>query len=166
MKIGEVKAGEEYAAHDNPTRTYGGNPRQVKAISIDKVTNPKGRWNGYTGTWSPLTKTKIKVSLLGPVTSTRSWGDPIGTGKAGTTILVDARNLVAKWSDIAPALAEKLEQERKEDEAREALKTRVRALLGKTEGWRVTNYRHTFEIELRDKSIDKLLTLAEKGKAS
>lgn len=165
MKIGEVKVGTEYAASDRYSR-YERYPRRVKALEIVTVEEPW--YDRVTGVRKVRNVKKVKVQALGPATGGRFASGISGVEENATTN-VEARHLVALWSEVRPGIqkqeAEAVAQNAKEKE----VEKRVSRLLGprSKRGCYVYGRRGTVELtHLEGKELDKLLTLAEAGLAA
>lgn len=156
MKISEIEAGTEYALASESR--YSSEVRHVKVIEVVSVEDPHGRWDNVRNTWIPTKVTKAKIKFLDAPSQSRSH-DP----KKGTVISVLPRLIAAPWSEVAPAIQEKKAEEQRVLALDRSLTKRVKALLGRNfDGYvSVTDRRATLDV--RDKSLEKLLTLAEMG---
>lgn len=169
MKLSDIVIGQEYGATDHPRSNYRRTPRQVRVMEIVTETE---RVQGGTWTATPRMRNvrRVKVKVL-DASIEKSWGYKIASAKKNTTVIVDAKQLVALWSDLAPAIREKAEEEQRKADAENAMVARITAILGKRHAnewgfWHVRTTGRGIELEVDDpKVLDKLLTLAEMGKA-
>ena len=116
MKIGDVEIGKEYGALDAPrSGRYGRTiPRQVKALEI--VTVEETRYHGYTSGSTKVNKRRVKVEFLdGTEEELRGYRyDAIKKAARGATLVIEARQLVAPWSELrGDILARQREEEKR-----------------------------------------------------
>jgi len=168
MKIGDVEIGKEYGALDAPrSGRYGRTiPRQVKALEI--VTVEETRYHGYTSGSTKVNKRRVKVEFLdGTEEELRGYRyDAIKKAARGATLVIEARQLVAPWSELRGDILARQREEEKRIAIEEALSARLKALGFKIE-WGVCSIRvrgQRMEVEFSDKAVEKILTLAEAGK--
>jgi hypothetical protein len=182
MKIGDVKVGVEYGALDSPrTERYNThkNIRQVEVLEV-VVEEERHYGGGYLNSDGQRVKKvrrlKVKVLDKSSFGSSEGWGysrSKIKYADQGAVLVIEAKQIVGAWSELRTGIVKQREDEHKRIDAQEALEARIVALLGKGETareyrWRanVTEYDGKLRAEgsFHDKSLDKLLTLAEAGK--
>jgi hypothetical protein len=170
MKIGDVKIGEEYGALDSPRggRYRGqGDPRQVRVLEV--VTEEEKVYSGYSTSSTTRNVRRLRVEVLNGGPAGDSWRyDKITKAGKGDTIVIEARNLVGLWKDIHPAITQRVADEQARLEVEQALTARIKAVLGIKPSWGVWHVKvrsGSMEAEFNDRALDKLLTLAEAGKA-
>ena len=156
MKIDDVKVGEEYALQDGRPRGSR-DPRRVKALEI--VTVEERYWSDILERRIPRNVRRVRVKYLDAAKV--RWA-----AAKGAEDNVDARYLVAPWAEIAPSIRERIENEAAIAKEMSATEKRVKALLGRNYDGYVTRRGWEVELDTRGKSLEKLLALAEKGKAS
>lgn len=164
MKIGEVIVGEEYGAVDEPSRRYSQTtPRQVKVLEIVVVEEKVwARWGGKQQTRN-VRRVKIKV-LDDKPKGGRMW-DTIQVATKGTVLTVEARKLVAPWSDLEPVLRARVEAEQKRAAKEAEIITRLKKVGFKKIGYgdvRVhVRAENRVEIGFIDDHAEKLLKRLE-----
>lgn len=173
MKIGEVTIGTDYGAVDEPTgrgRYSGTTPRQVRAEKIVTVEEQYWRSGGrYSSSRSTRNVRRIKVTLLDePQQGSTYYRDTIKKAAKGTTLAIEARQLVAKWSDVHPGILARA----KEEQARAAKQTDIENRL-KSLGFKKLGYGDVYvyvsvknggthvEIDFNDDHAEKLLKKLE-----
>lgn len=154
MKLDDISIGEEYAV-----RPKYGDPRRVKIlgieVSLEKI------WDLTRETWKERNVRKVKIKYL---------DNPARKGYTfpakNTTILVDAREISALWLEVGPGVRKRQEEAARRDAESAALTKRLKALLGRNVNGYITISDRNASLSLYGKHVDKLLTLAEKGKAA
>lgn len=127
MKIGDIEVGAEYGAMDEPSRHHSGAmPRRVEVVEIVTVQEDYWQGGGFSSRRATRNVRRVKVRTLDEALQTKAYyRDKILTAKRGTTITVEARQLVAPWPELAPAVAARIEAEQK----RAARKSEIEAAL-------------------------------------
>lgn len=166
MILKDIKVGEEYGALDNPASRrsrYGKSdlPRQVKVLGI--VTVPVRQWDSWTRTNKSVNKQRIKVKLLGPPQDGYTRYD-IANGKQNRILVIESRQVVVLWSEIAGEVAAKIAAKNEKDLNLAKNEKRVRALIGRTGEFRINA--DTDDLRFFGNAVEKILALAEKGKAA
>lgn len=171
MKLADIKVDEEYGALESPTSKYGDNhPRRVKVLEI--ITEPTTVGSRWSDSRRTTNKKRIKVVALdAPVGSYLRGVDRI---EKDATMVIDARNIVALWSEIKGEIKEKIDNEAERVRQQEELAGRLAALeLPKDED----GYFHreiislstgsppwSARLDLKGAGVYRLLELAEAGK--
>ena len=152
MKIDEIEIGTEYALPQNYS-----DPRRVKAVEV--VTEEVPKWSSIKECYDGMKKVKkVKVKFLDKTKDRYTYAK-------GATQLVEARVLVP-WSEVGPAIKERAENEARSNELRSQTEKRVKALLGRNyDGYVTVHGRRDANLDVRGRSLEKLLALAEAGKA-
>jgi hypothetical protein len=183
MKIGDVKVGVEYGVLDSPkTERHNAhkNMRQVEVLEV-VVEEERVFGSGYLSSadghrMRKVKRLKVKVLDKSSFGSSDGWGysrSKLKYADQGAVLVIEARQVVGAWSELRSGIVKQREAEQKRIDAQEALEARIVALIGKGETareyrWRanVTEYDGKLRAEgsFHDKSLDKLLTLAEAGK--
>lgn len=171
MKIGEVVVGKEYAAHDSPAERHSRTlPRQVKVLEI--VVEEEKVYGRYSSAVTTAKKRRVKVEVLGlPEGRPSNWHrDKIKNAEKGATLVIEARMLVALWSEVRTEVAKKVETEQKRVALQDALEARLDALkLGEHRGHISVSEGRLDNASLSvygTVGVEKLLALAEAGMAA
>lgn len=170
MKIGDVKVGEEYAAHDSPGERHSRTlPRQVKVLEI--VVEEEKVYGRYSSAVTTAKKRKVKVEVLdAPKHEGSTWHrEKLRHATKGSTLVVEARQLVALWKDVHKGITESINKEQKRIALRDALEARLDALkLGDGRASiSVSESSHDAHLTVYGTAgVEKLLALAEAGKAA
>ena len=167
MKLGDIKIGTHYGAHDTPgsRSTYGQAPRQVEALEI--VTAETEVWvaGGFTSRHETRNVRKVKVKVLDKRTRVGGY-DSIEKAEEGAIIVIEARKLVGEWKDIKPGLLAKIAEEQAIADKQAEIEARLKAVGFKKFGWgevhvTVRNGGKRVEIEFNDTYAEKLLKMLE-----
>lgn len=177
MKIDEVKVGERYAAHDQPKETsrFGSPdlPREVEVLEIVQV-EERVYGNAWIRADSPTTRKvrRVKVRVHGDAKD-GYYKKQIARAAEGSEITIEARYLIGPWSKLAPGVAKEIELRAARERRLDELEARLEALLGKKAREHgtypsVDTYSGSLRATLHvaGDNVEKLLALAEKGKAS
>lgn len=169
MKIGNIKAGEEYAVLDSPARN--GNkeiPRHVVVREIVAV--EEKRYGRYTRLHEMKTIRRVSVTFLdgGAKTSSYRW-DRIAGAAQGQALVIEARQVIAPWAEIKEEILAKADIEQRRIALENELQARVDALgldphsrmLVRV---RIEGEELTSSFTLHDHDLNKILALAEAGK--
>jgi len=161
MKISEIVPGQEYAVDDSGRYNYYSTPRQVKVVEI--VTEAKQEYSQWTANVKTKNVRRVKIKFLdSPSIKHSRWGYEVRSAKKNTTMVVDARKIVAKWEDIRDDIMAKIEDERAETELQESLEKRLRKLGLRDSRVYISDVDRP-EIDIMRKDVEKILKLAEKG---
>lgn len=177
MKIDEVKVGTRYAAHDQPKETsrFGSTdlPREVEVLEIVQV-EERVYGNAWIAADSPTTRKvrRVKVRVYGAGVD-GYYKKQIARAAEGSEIVIEARYLIGPWSKLAPGVSKEIELRAAREKLLGELEGRVDALLGKKardHGTYPSVDKHggslSTSLHVRGDDVEKLLALAEKGKAS
>lgn len=160
MKLSEIEIGVEYAAVSSSPK-YDVKKR-VEVVAIEKtVIESKRSWQG------PETKTRVRVKNV--TKETFNLGRYFASSvKPGETILVESRQIVAKWADVVSARNAQDEARRLSQVSADNIMSRVEAL-GLTEfvyyhpstdgGW--GSGRARVSMNLSQAQLEELLDLLE-----
>jgi ribosomal protein L14E/L6E/L27E len=159
MKLDDIQIGTEYALNVGTWK----DPRRVKALEI--VTVEEQSFGRITGERTTAKRRRVKVKYIdgAPKASSRSlWNAPPAKG---STSVVHARDLVCSWAKVAKGIQERHQKEQAEAELRSSYEQRLRKLLGRQYNGYVS-ISGSPSLTLYDKSMEKLIALAELGKGS
>lgn len=159
MRLADVVIGEEYVISDG-----NGRRRRIKALAVE--TRQKQFRNNVTGNLMTKDERVVKIKFMDTATSKSLW-DGLASQTKGTTTLMRANELLSLWADVADEIKKEHECEQKTVELQKEFDRRLRKL----------NLQESFYITVRDdtsayfnmygsslKTVDRLLTLLEKGK--
>ncbi len=174
MKIGDVKVGERYAAHDEKNPGYisadrGNFPREVEVLEIVGVEERTyaGRWTDARETTRTVRKVKVKV-IGGTESKASTWSRrPIVDAKPGAVIVIEARNIIGPWSALRGDVKKAIEAREERDRQSAALAARLKALGLKDSSSSVSFVGGKLKpsLSIYHGDVEKLLSLAEDGKA-
>lgn len=173
MKISEVEVGAEYGAVERPRSRANYSrvrPRKVRAEEI--VTREESR---YTSDWTPrrnVQMRRVKVTFLDDPVAGHRWNE-IADAPKDSTRVVEARQLVALWSEIGGEVEAKIALEQERDAQHAAMTARLEALGFRDEddtGWayitsEIYDGRVTHSLSASHGAAERLLELAEAGAA-
>lgn len=180
MKIADIRAGEQYGAVDDPRYTSR-LPRQVEVVEI--VVVPQTVWGrGYSSSRSTRNVRQCSVKFLDDAQIPGSTGwrrDNIAAAKKGSTLTIEPKQIVEKWSKLAPDIQLRIARQQREDTETAELEARLNALLPK----KLKNTARTSihvrndsrkrgefivlrEARLEEETLETILALAEKGQAT
>lgn len=173
MKIGDVKVGERYAAHDEPGKSpryisaeHGDLPREVEAIEIVKV-EERVYGQAWVGSEARQTRTvrRVKVRVIDGVPKDSYYAKQISKAKPGAVLVIEAKNLVGLWKDLSKPVADAVKGREDREAQAAALEARVKKLGLKHSSSSVSMYGGKLRpsLSIYDDDVDKLLTLAEEG---
>lgn len=172
MRIAEVKIGTEYGL----VSRHRNKPRRVRALAMKAKEHQ--RYDSLLGTYKVVSLRGFEVEVLDEPRGSSSYR--IEGAAKGATLLVEARELAAPWAKLAPRIREEAEREEFEQEQRAALAARLKALgvrgIGSDDYYSMTirlggrkragGFHAQSELRLEGAGLEKLLSLAEAGKAA
>ncbi len=173
MKIGDVKVGERYAAHDEPTKSpryisaeHGDLPREVEAIEIVTV-EERVYGQAWVGSEARQTRNvrRVKVRVIGGVPKDSYYSKTIARAKVDAVLVIEAKNLVGPWKDLSKGVADAVKAREEREAQSDALEARVEKLGLKHSSSSVSIYGGKLRpsLSIYEADVDKLLTLAEEG---
>lgn len=167
MKINDIADGEEYGAVERPT-SRNQTPRQVKVLGIE-VVQERVYGNGWTRSEDVSYRNvrKLKVKFLDSPTKHASSWDKILAAKKGATLVIEARQIVGPWSDLADDVRQKADAEARIATTEAEYKRRLRKLGLNTDYFAIEAMANG-EVQIRmygysKFQVDKLLGYAEAG---
>lgn len=169
MKIGDVKVGDILAL-DASERYSRSLPRKVEVLSIPSVEVEYWRSQGFHSTKATRTVRRVEVKFLDLPTGkmNRFARRDFQAVKQGAKLVVEAKYLIAPWSDVAKDVDARIERERKKAANKAAAEARLEYLFGKKMSKLNTYVASAWddgaEVCLEGDELDTILTLAERGK--
>jgi hypothetical protein len=167
MKLGDLQVDKNYGAVDEPTNgRFGILPRQVRLVKI--VTVPEERWGpSYTGERKMVNVRKCEVEFLDEQQEqpgSYDFRNPIRKAKKGATLIVEARQLVGAWKDLAPDVHQRVRAEQKKRDTQADLERRFKAVgfdENKHEFYVMVDNPDYPQVYFRNKALYKLLAKLE-----
>jgi hypothetical protein len=171
VKIGDAKVGAVLAL-DASERYSRHLPRKVEVLDI--VTVEEEYWQRTGGFHSKRAKRKVRraqVKFLDAPTGEKGRYDRFSyqAEKEGATRIVESKQLVAPWAEVAKDVDERVARMTKQATAKAEAESRLVYLFGKKMEKldvyvTVTSWNDEAEIRISGDELDTLLTLAERGK--
>lgn len=152
MKLDEVKKGTIYGVRSSRGR----DPRQVEALGIVKVDQP--RWDNNLEKYVPRQVRHVQVKFLDKAPD--RWEHA-----KGAKVAIDVKEIVAEWKELGPQLRKRVEEQAAKEKLQDELEKRMKKLLGRNyEGYVSVSGIDRARLDLNGKYFIRMLELAEAGK--
>lgn len=169
MKLIDIKVGREYGVVQNGKDSYGSEiPRRVKVVRMTTEVEPCHHYDRVKEVWVSVAVKRFVVKFLDVPNKSASHYNKVATAKKGSTMTVERLAFKAPWSELGAGVAAKHAKQQEVADLQASYNKRLRALgfrgmtlaidVDQTGSPSIRNWGHA--------GLDKLLALAEKGKAA
>ena len=170
MKIGDVEVGAVLAL-DASERYSRHLPRKVEVVAIKAVEEDYYKSQGFHSVRAKRSIRRVEVKFLDlPTGEDNRYGRfNYQAEKLGAKRVVEAKALIAPWSDVSKDVDERIQRERTKATNKAAAEARLEYLFGKKQLDKMNLYvsvgwDDSAEVRFDGTALDTILTLAERGK--